>query len=183
MEDKKPVRTPVREGEVKLRPGEYAGRNGEILRRAVVRNGNPFDFPDEIKEKNWSYQWVRHSVYNNTDHSELSTMKRSGWREVHPDGLNGFFKEETPEGQNFIAKEGLVLVERPEQMTIDAQEENLRAANQQYDRQLHARFDSDAPLPSGYVAHAREIQQERYQPAPREFKPEHRHRQSVPVDE
>ena len=138
--DKKPVRTPVREGEVKLKKGEYLGRNGEILRRSPVKNGNPFDFPDDVKEPGWSYQFIRHSVYGNTDHSELSAMKRAGWREVHPDALNGYFREETPEGQNHILKEGLILVERPEQMTRDAQEEQLKTANSYYQRQMEKRF-------------------------------------------
>ena len=179
MTDKKEIRTPIKEGEVKLRPGEYHGRNGEILRRTPVKNGNPFDFPDDVKEKDWSYQWIRHSVYQNTDHSELAHMKRAGWREVHPDALNGYFRDEVPEGANHIAKEGLVLVERPERMTRDAQEEQLKSANRQYQAQMTKVYDENFVLPDGFAPISGSIDKESYQPAPGAWKPKYRPRQAV----
>jgi len=176
------IREPIKDGPVKIRTGEYYGRNGEILKRVPASRGNQFDFPEELKEKNWSYQWVRHSCYNNTDHSEISVMKRAGWREVAPDALKGYFKEDVPEGQNCIIREGLVLMERPEGMTREAQEEELRKANFQYGAQIEKRFDAEAPLPTGFVPHMREIQRERYQPSPQEWKPAHNPR-ATPIAE
>ena len=177
-ETKKPARTPAREGEVKLRPGEYQGRNGEILIRASAKNGNPFDFPDDVKERGWSYQFVRHSVYGSTDHSELSAMKRAGWREVHPDQLNGYFRDEVGPDANHILKEGLVLVERPEQMTRDAEADQLKTANQQYERQLQKIYDENFQLPDGFIPTS-QIDRENLQAAPSAWKPSHRPR---PVD-
>lgn len=177
----KQVREPISE-ETALLPGEYRGRDGEILRRPATKFGaNPFDVPDDVKEDGWSYQWVRYSCYGNTDYSELSTMKRAGWREVHPDALNGYFREETPSGQNHILKEGLVLVERPEGMTRDAIAENERIANETYARQMHTRYDPDAPLPEGMAEYVKNVDIEDYQPAPRAWKPQHRPRAAMPV--
>ena len=177
-ENKKPARTPVREGEVKLRPGEYQGRNGEILRRSPAKNGNPFDFPDDVKEPGWSYQFIRHSVTGNTDYSELATMKRAGWREVHPDQLNGYFRDEVGPDASHILKEGLILVERPEQMTIDARNEELKVANSHYERQLQKIYDENFQLPDGFTPTA-QIDRENLQAAPSAWKPTHRPR---PVD-
>lgn len=172
---RKQLRTPIKDGEIVLRPGEYHGRNGEILKRAPIKNGNPFDFPDDVKEEGWSYQWIRASVYNNTDYSEMSVMKRAGWREVHPDALNGYFRDETPADQSFIAKEGLVLMERPEGMTREAQQESLRVANQHYQRQLQKIYDETFQLPDGYLPTS-QLDRENLQVAPREWKPQHRPR-------
>lgn len=177
------LRAPIKEGPVKLHKGEYRGRNGEILRRVPNTTANPFDIPGDVKEPGWSYQFVRHSVYGNTDYSEMSVMKRAGWREVSPDALNGYFREETPEGQNFILKEGLCLMERPQGMTDEARDEALRTANDQYARQLDKRYDADAPLPTGFVPHLREIRTERYQPAPQEWQPKYNPRATPIADD
>jgi len=146
---RKQVRAPVREGEVALRAGEYRGRGGEILKRAPFKFGNKFDIPEDVKEPGWSYQWIRHSIYNSTEYSEMSAMKRAGWREVHPDALKGYFREQVPEGQNCIIDEGLVLVERPAGMTAEAHREMRDAANQHYRAQLHKIYDENAKLPPG----------------------------------
>jgi hypothetical protein len=180
---RKQVRAPIKEGPVELRPGEYMGRNGEVLRRTPVKAGNPFDLPDEIKEPGWSYQWIRHSVYNSTDYSELATMKRAGWREVHPDALNGYFRDETPEGQNFVTKEGLVLVERPAGMTRDAQNDALGVANLHYQKQLNKIYDETFQMPDGFKPEGSRLDREDLQAAPRDWKPAHRPRAAVAVEE
>ena len=64
---RKQVRAPIKDGEVKLRPGEYLTRTGEIVKRTPFKAGNKFDLPDDVKEPGWSYQWIRESIYNNTD--------------------------------------------------------------------------------------------------------------------
>ena len=171
---RKAVREPIREGEIKLRSGEYAGRNGEVLKRAPFKFGNKFDIPDDVKEPGWSYQWIRHSIYNSTDYSEMSAMKRAGWREVHPDALKGYFREQTPEGQSCIIDEGLVLVERPQGMTDDAHREMRESANHHYRAQIHKIYDETAQLPPGMKSWkaASEFDQEAPQAAPDEWRPQ-----------
>ena len=170
---RKPIRTPIKDGEVMLRPGEYSGRNGEILKRAPFKFGNKFDIPEDVKEPGWSYQWIRHSIYNSTEYSEMSAMKRAGWREVHPDALKGYFREQTPEGQSCIIDEGLVLVERPAGMTAEAHREMRDAANQHYRAQIHKIYDENAKLPPGMKTWkaAGEFDQEAPQPVPDEWRP------------
>ncbi len=179
---RKQVRAPVREGEVNLRPGEYAGRNGEILKRTPFKFGNKFDIPDDVKEPGWSYQWIRHSIYNSTDYSEMAAMKRAGWREVHPNALKGYFREQTPEGQNFITDEGLVLVERPIGMTREAHNEALATANRHYQGQIHKIYDETAQLPSGFEPLRGDFNQGAPEAAPRGWKPAHRPRK-IEVEE
>lgn len=179
---RKQVRAPVKEDEVRLRDGEYAGRNGEILKRSPFKFSNKFDIPDDVKEPGWSYQWIRHSIYNNTEYSEMAAMKRAGWREVHPDALKGYFREQTPEGQSYIADEGLVLVERPAGMTRDAHNEALALANKHYQGQIHKIYDETAQLPSGFKPMRGEYDRDAPEPAPQSWKPAHRPRR-IEVDE
>ena len=173
-EGKKPIRIPAREGETKLRPGQYRGRNGEILTRERPKTLNKFDFPDNIKEDGYSYQWVRTSVLGDSSLSEVPEMKRAGWREVPPDALKGYFKEGNDEGSNHIVRDGLLLVERPEGMTREAQEEARRSANSQYASQLQLVDDENLQLPPGVRPMARRIEREDVQPIPQEWAPEHR---------
>jgi hypothetical protein len=167
---KEPIRTQVRTPSPVLKKGEYRGRDGEILRRDNPRSANPFDFPESVKEKGWSYQWIRADVLGSSDFSEVSVMRRAGWREVKPSQLNGFFERECP-GADCIERGGLVLMERPEQMTRDAQDEQLREANRKYAAQVNKRADADSPLPPGVVPMLREVYADTPEPNPNAHRP------------
>lgn len=186
QEARKAVRSPAKEGAVKLREGEYRGRNGEILVRERNTSPNKFDFPDSLKEPGWSYQWIRHSVYGDLSMSEMALMKRNGWREVTPDQLKGYFRDMVPDGQNFIEIDGLVLVERPEGMTKEAQQEALHEANRRYAAaSIDKIYDDQArsKMPAGIEPWLQAIRQERSAPerAPDDWKPTYK-RSAVPMD-
>lgn len=181
---RKQVREPVKAGPVELRLGEYRGRNGEILKRSTTKPGNKYEIPAEAKEDGWSYQWITHSIYNNTEYSELSVMKHAGWREVNPvSGCRGYFREQTPEGQNHVWMEGLILVERPQGMTDDARREAKAVADRQLQGQIHKIYDETAQLPSGFKPMRGEFDRDAPEAAPQSWKPQHRPRQPVAVEE
>lgn len=187
-EGRKPVRTPAKEGPVKLRANEYRGRNGEILTREKVHGANKFDFPDNIKEPGWSYQWIRHTVYGDASHSELPLMRRNGWREVPPDALKGYFKDMVNDGAACIEMDGMVLMERPEGMTRDAQQEQLNEANRQYAASsIDKIYDDQArsKMPAGIEPWLQEIRDDRnrarYERAPDDWAPQHAPA-SLPMD-
>lgn len=180
--DRKQARQPVKDGPVQLRKGEYRGRNGEILVREKVKGANKFDFPDSIKEKRWSYQWIRHSTYGDTSHSELSLMRRSGWREVPPDALKGYFKDMVPDGANHIELDGSILMERPEGMTIEARQEAVDDANRRYAAASIDRiYDEQArsKMPAGIEPWLQQIRDDRrggrYERVPDAWAPELKH--------
>lgn len=172
-----PTREAVADGPMKLRPGEYLGRNGETLTREKVKSSNKYDFPDDVKEPGWSYQWVRASVLGDTSMGELPAMRRNGWREVQPDALKGYYRAMVPDGQNFIELDGLVLVERPEGMTMDAQREALDDANRRMaSGTINHIYDEQAAskMPSGVMPWYQQIQHDRGQieRAPQAWAPE-----------
>jgi len=166
------ARTAVREGPVAARSGEYRTRSGRMVRRDPAPTANPYDFPNELKEEGWDYQWIRAGTYGSTDGdmSEMAVMHRAGWEEVHPDALNGYFRDQVPAGQNHIRVGDLILVERPVELTQEARAEHDRKTHALMSAQMHKRHD-ESPLPSGYVAMARQIDMDGPEPAPSDFKP------------
>lgn len=168
------VRIPAREGPVKLRVGEYLGHGGEVLKRQKFQTVNKFDFPNHLKKPGWSYQWIRGGVLGDLSLSELPLMKSSGWREVPPQELNNYYKDVIPDGQNHIMLDGMILMWRPEGMTIEAQQETLDAANYQYRMQIHKIYDNTAKLPAGVIEPLGEyIREDRGRPeaAPKAWQP------------
>ncbi len=94
--------------------------------------GSPFDIPkDEIPEGS-SYEWKRYSVSGLTgDHDPfyLASMRRQGWEPVdprrHPDWV--------PPGYDkpYILRDGLILMERPMELTNQARQEMKSLAKTQ----------------------------------------------------
>lgn len=93
---------------------------------------SPFDIPkDEIPEGS-SYEWKRYSVSGNTaDHDAfyLASMRRQGWEPVDPRRHPNW----VPPGYDKpnIIRDGLILMERPIELTNDARQEMKSLAKTQ----------------------------------------------------
>ena len=181
----KPARQPERKETPVLKRGEARGRNGEIIRREKQTSYNTFDFPEHLKDERWSYQWCRTDVYGNNegDINEIPLMERAGWRPVRPDQLQGYFASEN-QGRQCIMRNGLMLMERPIELTLEAQEEQLKEANAAFQRGLGHVHDDMYRLPTGFELdrNAVTVTRGEYEPSPSEFKPAHSHVES-PVDD
>jgi len=167
-----PARAPVRAQTPAsaLKRGEYLGRGGKILRRDRAEGHNPFDFPDSVKESGWSYQWCRADIVGSSEFSEIALMRRVGWDYVKPEQLEGYFAHECKD-MDHVEIAGMILMERPEQMTRDAQEEQLKKAHGQYVDHINGRCDAEAPLPPGILPTLREIELGRRESADPSLKP------------
>jgi hypothetical protein len=153
-EARPPVRPDVRPEQrppQRLEPGQFIGRDGEILSfaRGQEYGADEFHVPEEMKEPGWSYQWIAATVHNKPNHGEMREMMANGWRPVKPTQLGGYF-ERYAEGRDHIEYKGLILMERPEAMTEAARERDRRAADAQFGRHLK-RVDSDVAMPKGFA--------------------------------
>jgi hypothetical protein len=98
----------------------------------ATARANPFDLPkDEIPEGS-SYEWKRFSVMGQSaDHDPfyLSEMRRQGWEPVdprrHPNWVPPGYDKPT------IIRDGLILMERPIELTNDARQEQKQMARAQ----------------------------------------------------
>lgn len=163
---------------MRLEPGQFLGRDGEVLTRGGFGN-DEFEIPEALKEPGWSYQWVAATVRNKQNYGEMRDMMMNGWRPVKPHMLNGYFaRQAQTEGTDHIKVGGLILMERPEAMTEAARADERRRADQQFGNYLK-RVDTDANLPSGFSYDPRDnprfrINRERREVVPDELKPRYK---------
>lgn len=142
---------------VKLRSGQALGRNGEVLsRNRNYSGGNEYEIPEHLKDPGWSYQWNRMSCRGQVDHTEISAMLDNGWRFVPPERFGGIYAKEDSE---YIERDGLVLMERPQTLTDEATAERQRRAEDEYMKQFQ-KADTDMALPEGYKAERRRVRKE-----------------------
>jgi hypothetical protein len=91
----------------------------------------------------WSYEWKRRTIYNMEDPTYQVHIMRMGWEPVpasrHPEMM--------PKDANFktIERDGLVLMERPLEITEEARLAELRRAR----AQVRAKEDQLSSAPQG----------------------------------
>lgn len=90
-------------------------------RHKLLVNQDKFYIPvDEIPEGS-SYEWKRWSVYGQEDPFYLANLREQGWQPVDPKKHPNWL----PEGynQNVILKDGMILMERPMELTQEFNDE------------------------------------------------------------
>jgi hypothetical protein len=152
----KAAREPLRGSET-LKPGQFRTRSGEILTFRST-DGSQFDIPEDLKEEGWTYQWQAHTVYNEPS-NDLSQMYANGWRYVTSDSRVGKFFLLPGENADCIIRGGLVLMERPEELTRMYVEETNAKTRFQYQTLMDA--SSDLVVPAGFDNRGKEVRRER----------------------
>jgi hypothetical protein len=104
-------------------------------KRAAEIRGNGSDLEDGTDEfatptppDGWTYEWKRRYTMNQEDLSHMNHVRRTGWTPVpverHPEMM-----QVGAEGS--IERKGMMLMERPEEITQDFRDRERRAARQQ----------------------------------------------------
>lgn len=107
------------------RDGEKGPEHNSARKRTRSRNSmlssNPFDLPLHEIPEGLTYEWKRFSTVGDEDHFYLSEMRRQGWEPVHPSVHPNW----VPKGYDKpnIIRGGLILMERPEELTKEARDE------------------------------------------------------------
>lgn len=109
---------------------EVVGRGGEVLSRTRTYVGDIFEVPEELKEKNWSYQWNAVSIAGNSDIilDQNHMMHQNGWRPVPAERFAGKLVPKGSTGP--IIRGQQMLMERPQSMTDEANREDQKNANE-----------------------------------------------------
>jgi hypothetical protein len=151
------VRAPVREKEKDLKPGEFRSRSGEILRFRPT-GGNQFDIPEDLMEEGYTYQWQAQSIYNEPS-NDLAQMYANGWRYVTSDSRVGQFFLLPNENADCIVRGGLVLMERPAELTDLYVAETDRLTRLQYEGLMNK--SSDLSVPDSFENKGKDVSRER----------------------
>lgn len=130
-----------------LRPSMRPNMRDDVdhLARAEARTRDLLGDEDEMLDVNtedkfhidkdqipdgWSYNWKRLSVINQENHQYLNEQRRMGWEPVatkrHPEMM-----PPGTDGDSAIIRDGLILMERPKQISDMMEERARRVANKQ----------------------------------------------------
>lgn len=113
-------------------PRERARRRAEELKgnaSAIEEGTDEFYIPPEIVPDGWTYEWKRRTVQGQEDPAYQVALARTGWEAVpadrHPEMMPLGWKGAT------IERRGMVLMERPEEITDRVRQlDRQRARNQ-----------------------------------------------------
>lgn len=101
-----------------------------------------FYIPPEMVPDGWTYEWKRRTVLGQEDPAYQVSLARMGWEEVPADR----HPQMMPAGHHsVINRKGMVLMERPKEITDEARRiENRKARNQ-----VKAKEEQLSSAPSG----------------------------------
>ncbi len=128
--------TEVRD-EVRLAPGEGRRRDGTIIRRqSVSDDGSKYGVPAHIiethKAEGFDLEWKRTKVFGEVQHQYIAQTARGGWEAVQAERWPGIFLPEGATGA--IEIDGLMLMERPIELSLEARREDKDAAREAANR-------------------------------------------------
>jgi len=142
------IRAEVREES----PAERARKRADEIRKH--RSGLDLDSTDRfaidtsIVPEGWSYEWKRKSIYNQEDPAYQIRLADGGWTPV-PATRDARHAALMPTG-NFatIERDGMILMERPKELTDEAKDIELRRAR----NQVRAKEAQLSATPDGTLA-------------------------------
>lgn len=127
------VREPMREEQrIPIRADGRAtveGRNGQLLQRKRGGNVDRFNIPVSLIPDGWSYEWKNETVLGQPDVAHQIHMAENGWTPVPASRHPGLFMPDGEKGA--IRRDGMLLMERPNELTEEARYEERVAANNQ----------------------------------------------------
>jgi hypothetical protein len=107
-----------------------ARRSAELMEHIGEMDGqDEFAIDSRVIPDGWSYEWKRHTILNKEDPSYQVSLARTGWEAVpayrHPEMMPEKYQGET------IERKGMILMERPLQVTNMVKQQELRKAKVQ----------------------------------------------------
>lgn len=135
---RKELRPPMREDDPRARAAKRAEQvRGHV--GSMDEGTDDFYIPAEMVPDGWSYEWKRKTILGQEDPAYAVALARKGWEPVPADRHPSMM----PGGSSFatIERKGMVLMERPLELTDEAREierRRARAQVRQKEEQLNA---------------------------------------------
>ena len=108
-----------------------------------------FYVPPSLVPDGWTYEWKRHKIWNQEDPSYTVQLAQEGWEEV-PLHRNSAHEAMMPRNWsgNTIERKGMILMERPTEISNEVRRMELRRARQQ----VHIKEAQLAGTPEGTMS-------------------------------
>jgi len=130
-EPKRRGRPPLNRAAPRSEPVREAVRS-DGRRRRHATNDDRFALPGDVPE-GLSYEWKRLAVLNKEDPFYIQSMRENGWEPVDASRHPGWM----PNGYTgAIVKDGMMLMERPQELTDEANAEMRQTAQNQVRDQI-----------------------------------------------
>jgi hypothetical protein len=129
------ARPPMRANPKDESPRDRANRRAEELRQHLGNldeGTDEFYVPAQMIPDGWTYEWKRQSVYNQEEQSYIVQTIREGWEPVPVDRCpmhRAMMPSTWTKGT--IERKGMMLMERPTEITEEMRAIELRRARQQ----------------------------------------------------
>lgn len=109
------------------RAAEIRGHRGEM-----DEGTDEFFIDPEMVPEGWTYEWKRRLLVGKEDPSHMVALYRDGWEPV-PLNRDSRHQAMMPRGwgENTIERKGMILMERPAELTEEVRQMQLRAARKQ----------------------------------------------------
>jgi hypothetical protein len=129
--ERSPERPPMREEDPRARAAARAAQLREHVGN-MDEGTDEFYVPPSIVPDGWTYEWKRHTIWNQEDPAYTVQLAREGWEEV-PLNRNAAHQAMMPKnwGGNTISRKGMILMERPTEISDEIKRNELRMARQQ----------------------------------------------------
>ena len=123
---KEPIRESVREP-VRGSRKEVIGRDGKVMSRKRGTNVDRFHVPEHLIPEGWSYEWKSQTIMGQENTAHMMHMAENGFTPVDASRHPGYFMPDGYTGA--IIRDGMILMERPIELTNEARQEDIDAAN------------------------------------------------------
>jgi hypothetical protein len=100
-------------------------------RHSMINRDDPYYVNIAAIPPDTDVNWKRVSNVGKDDPFYIASMREQGWEPVNPKEHPDWVPVPPDYDKNFIEKGGLILMERPMALTIEARNEGIQAANQQ----------------------------------------------------
>ena len=109
------------------RAAEIRGHRGDM-----DEGTDEFFIDPEMVPEGWTYEWKRRLLIGQEDPSHMVALYRDGWEPV-PLNRDSRHRAMMPRGwgENTIERKGMILMERPTELTEEVRDMQLRAARKQ----------------------------------------------------
>jgi hypothetical protein len=125
------VREDIREESPAARAAKRVAEIRKHREGLDLENEDKYFIDPRIVPEGWSYEWKRKSIYNQEDPSYQIKLADGGWTPV-PTNRDARHKALMPTGNyNTIERDGMILMERPKELTDEAKAIELRRARNQ----------------------------------------------------
>lgn len=132
-----------------LRPDQAIGRNGEILTRNRVSGDgyrNEFDIPEDARDPDYDLYWARSTTHGKPDPANINELYENGWRPASPKNYRRVMPDMA--SRETIERDGLILMERPMKLSMQALEEQRQIALEL--REIQSDAFGNRKLPQGF---------------------------------